>query len=169
MKKQAISPTKPAAKRIKARKLASFLAPHRTLSILALLSASLSAQESLVWESAEAAASTGPIKTNSSNHREHCIALNAILKQSEQCLIRCLDEASIKAELPKLKSLSRDMHLLAAAQMKLADPGHSDIKAAEQYLIEFMTTWNSIKKEIQRIEDKGLYSDELLEILRLKS
>lgn len=169
MKKTFISPTTPAAKIIKADKLVTKFAHACTLSMLVLLSANLTAQEGLVWESAEAAASSGPIKTDSSSHREHCIALNAILKQSEECLLRCQDNASIKAEIPKLKALSRKMNLLSASQMRLVDPGHSDIKAAEQYLIEFITTWKSIKKEIQRLDEQGLYKGELLEILRLKN
>jgi len=168
MNKNPIILTSPTAKGIERSKHRSLFASFFTilcmLSSIILLTPRLSAQESV-----HPIANPETIETNSSSHRAHCIALIIILKQSEQCLLRCQDEASIRAELPKLKALSREMNQLAASQSKLADPGDADIKTAEQYLIEFIVTWKSIKQEIQRLEATGLYKDELLEILRLKS
>lgn len=104
-----------------------------------------------------------PAKT----HQDYASALLDLMAETELCLAQCLDKQSTEAATPRLKKLSAQMNELSLILQDLPEPTIADYIAAEQQVGEFNTLWDAIKKHIQRLDDEGLYSEELLSVIKL--
>lgn len=110
-------------------------------------------------------AQSEPAKT----HQDYANALLDLMAETELCLSQCLDQQSTQANTPRLEELSQQMGQLAQLLQELPEPTIADYIAAEQQVREFNTLWDAIKKHIQRLDNEGLYSEELLSIIKLSN
>lgn len=90
-----------------------------------------------------------------------------LLSQTEIILNTCQNEESVKAALPQLSELAAQVKLLKEKQATLPDSSlNEDISLARQ-VQDFQTIWNAIRAHIERLENSGLISDELRDVLKI--
>lgn len=90
-----------------------------------------------------------------------------LLSQTEIILNTCQNEESVKAALPQLSELAAQAKLLKEKQATLPDSSlNEDISLARQ-VQDFQTIWNAIRAHIERLENSGLISDELRDVLKI--
>lgn len=103
------------------------------------------------------------------SHVDMTHAILDFLSRTELCLQSCQDEASISAALPQLKELKKECGQLVDAQRSLPEPTVQDYMAVQDKMEAFTTIWKAIRDHIERLEQAGLLSQELREILHIAS
>ncbi len=102
------------------------------------------------------------------NHQQYSIALVELLQRSLTSLQECRDEASIQQQLPLLKGYQREMDTLSRILEELPIPSAPDYVQAQEQLVDFIRTWRLITEEIKRLQQGGLMSKELAEVLKIR-
>lgn len=100
-----------------------------------------------------------------SGHQDCALALLQLLSDTEICLNGCRDAASVQAALPRLRELKRQARQIAETQQHLPEPTSQDLLSMNQHLQRFNTLWDAIKEHIHRLEEAGLISQEMRDIL----
>lgn len=126
------------------------------LSLFALCLPPLSAQ------SETPAASSAPA---AESHAEIADALVALLQRTVTTLERCTDATSVKAALPQLKEQRAEVAQLMTRQAALPEPTVQDYMAAQARANDFLDTKRAIQTHITRLQQEGLMSTEIREIL----
>ncbi len=98
---------------------------------------------------------------------EYTQAVVSLLSQTELSLNGCRDAASVTAALPRLRDLARQAERIAASQEGLPDPTVQDYLAAHPQIKAFNTLWKAISGHIDRLEEAGLMTPELREVLKV--
>ncbi len=103
------------------------------------------------------------------NHQQYSLALVELLQRSLTSLQACRDEESVRQQLPLLKGYQREMDALARVLEELPIPSAPDYVQAQDQLVDFIRTWRLITEEIRRLQHGGLMSEELAEVLKIRS
>ncbi len=95
--------------------------------------------------------------------------LIGLLQQTQSCLASCTDAASVRAALPQLRLLARQIHSFKEMQEHLPEPTTQDYIAAQNLTGDFNTAWNAIREHIERLENAQLMTQELSELLGIET
>ena len=128
---------------------------HASLAV----AASLMLSPSLILHADEAALIT---------HESVAAQLVDVLARTELTLRMCNTPEEVKTALPKLLELKAEMEEILELQAQLADPSMQDFISAEPHIAPFTRVMDAIEAELKRLQESGLYSQELLDILRIK-
>lgn len=101
------------------------------------------------------------------NHVDMTEAILDFLSRTELCLQSCADEASTKAAIPQLRQLKQECDTLVAQQKALPEPTVQDYMAVQHHMAAFNTIWQSIRTHVARMQESGLMSAEVAEILHI--
>lgn len=101
------------------------------------------------------------------SHQDLAQEVLQYLSDTENCLNSCIDEASVKAAIPRLKQLADRARTLKAHQRELDDPSLQDQIAMQQHIKRFNTLWSAIRQHLDRLETSKLMSPELRDILKV--
>lgn len=107
--------------------------------------------------------------TPPTTHREAALMLIGLLQQTQSCLASCTDAASVRAALPQLRLLARQIHSFKEMQEHLPEPTTQDYIAAQNLTGDFNTAWNAIREHIERLENAQLMTQELSELLGIET
>lgn len=100
-------------------------------------------------------------------HQEAAWQLVQLLRDTDTCLASCTDAAAVQAALPRLRELADRAATLKRAQNSLPDPTKQDYSVGHELLSAFTLVWKSVREHIDRLEQAGLMSPELRDILRV--
>lgn len=101
------------------------------------------------------------------NHVDLTTAIIEFLSRTELCLNSCQDEASAQAAIPRLQELKKECDTLVETQRALPEPTIQDYMAVQTRMEAFNTIWNAIRNHIERLEQAGLMSQEMRNILHI--
>lgn len=101
------------------------------------------------------------------NHVDLTTAIIEFLSRTELCLNSCQDEASVQAAIPRLQELKKECDTLVETQRALPEPTIQDYMAVQSQMESFNTVWNAIRDHIERLEQTGLMSQEIRNILHI--
>ncbi len=91
----------------------------------------------------------------------------ALLSETELLLSSCTDKPTTAAALPQLRELAQRAADLKNRQNKLPNSSlQEDINIAA-LVQDFQVVWGGICSHIERLENSGLLTDELREVLRI--
>ena len=110
------------------------------------------------------ATAASPVPTN---HVDLTTAIIEFLSRTELCLNSCQDEASVQAASPRLQELKKECDTLVETQRALPEPTIQDYMAVQNQMESFNTVWNAIRDHIERLEQTGLMSQEIRNILHI--
>ncbi len=91
----------------------------------------------------------------------------ALLSETELTLSSCTDAAGTEAALPKLRELAAKAAELHTRQQQLPDSTMQEDVAIAALVQDFQTIWGAIRAHIDRLEQAGLLSEALREVLRI--
>lgn len=89
-----------------------------------------------------------------------------LLSRIELCLRNCNDAESVTAALPDLRQMGEEAAALSARQHALPDPTVQDYMASQTLAKDFLVITRSINRHITRLQQAGLMSAELQQILK---
>lgn len=101
------------------------------------------------------------------NHVDLTTTIIEFLSRTELCLNSCQDEASAQAAIPQLQELKKECDTLVETQRALPEPTIQDYMAVQNQMEAFNTVWNAIRDHIERLEQAGLMSQEMRDILHI--
>lgn len=101
------------------------------------------------------------------NHVDLTTAIIEFLSRTELCLNSCQDEASAQAAIPQLLELKKECDTLVETQRALPEPTIQDYMAVQNQMEAFNTVWNAIRDHIERLEQAGLMSQKMRDILHI--
>lgn len=91
----------------------------------------------------------------------------SLLSETELTLSSCTDAAGTEAALPKLRDLAAKAAELRSRQQQLPDSTMQEDVAVAALVQDFQIIWGAIRAHIDRLEQAGLLSAELREVLRI--
>lgn len=91
----------------------------------------------------------------------------ALLSETELTLSSCTDEQSVTAALPKLRQLGEQARAIAARQRSLPDSSLNEDLTIAPLIRDFQVLWDAIRAHIERLENSGLMSDDLKNVLKI--
>lgn len=101
------------------------------------------------------------------NHVDLTTAIIEFLSRTELCLNACRDNNSAKASIPQLQKLKKECDSLVETQRALPEPTIQDYMAVQDQMEAFNTVWNAIRNHIERLEQAGLLTQEMRDILHI--
>lgn len=90
-----------------------------------------------------------------------------LLSETELTLSTCTDEQSVSAALPRLKQLGEQARAIADKQRSLPDSSLNEDLTVAPLVSDFQLLWEAIRAHIERLENSGLMSEELKNVLRV--
>ncbi len=89
----------------------------------------------------------------------------ALLSETEQILNSCSDADSTAAALPELRKLAQRAAELRTRQLQLADSTMQEDINIAPLVQDFQLIWGAVCAQIERLEQAGLLSEALREVL----
>lgn len=90
-----------------------------------------------------------------------------LLSETELTLSTCTDEQSVAAAIPTLRQLGERARAIADKQRTLPDSSLNEDLTVAPLVSDFQLLWEAICAHIERIENSGLMSEELKNVLRV--
>ncbi len=90
-----------------------------------------------------------------------------LLSETELTLSSCTDAESVSTALPKLRQLGEQARAIADKQRLLPDSSLNEDLTIAPLVNDFQLLWDAIRAHIERLENSGLMSEELKNVLRV--
>ena len=87
------------------------------------------------------------------------------LSRTELCLNSCQSKETVQAAIPQLKELKAECQRIVEMQRSLPEPTVQDFMAVQHQMEAFNLVWNAIRAHITRLENQGLLTAEICEIV----
>jgi hypothetical protein len=99
------------------------------------------------------------------NHVDLSSSIIEFLSRTELCLNTCQSAETVQAAIPQLKELREECQRIIEMQHSLPEPTVQDFMAVQHQMEAFNLVWNAIRAHITRLENQGLLTAEICEIV----